>query len=88
MISYRKIHRLLSARMAQERLSLRGMAEESGIDYGTLWRLLKAKTNRDIFKSGVGRKGKVIMNLTTETLDKLCHYLRRQPGDLLAYKKK
>lgn len=86
MILYRKIHRLLSARMAQEGLSLRGMAEESGIDYGTLWRLLKAKTSREVFQSGGGRKGMVIMNLTAETLDRLCHYLHRQPGDLLEYR--
>lgn len=85
MISYVKIHRLLHAKMAQDDLSLRSMAEQSGIDYGTLWRLLKAKNNQEVFKDGKGRKGKAIMNLTAETLDKLCKYLKKQPKNLLSY---
>lgn len=87
MIIYTKIHPLLRARMAQEELSLRKVAEQSGIDYGTLWRLLKAKNSDEVFQDGKGRKGKIIMNLTIDTLDKLCHYLHKQPKDLLFYKK-
>ena len=87
MIVYTKIHRLLRTRMASEGLSLRGLEDESDIDYGTLWRLLKAKNSLEVFKEGKGRKGKVIMNLTAGILDKLCRYLRKKPGDLLVYKK-
>lgn len=88
MIEYTKIHRLLRARMSQKGLSLRDMEEESGIDYGTLWRLLKAESNEEVFKEGKGRKGKVIMNITADTLDKLCKYLGKKPGELLAFKRK
>jgi len=87
MIEYTKIRRLLRMRMTQEGLSFKGLEEESGIDYGTLWRLLKAKNNQEVFKEGKGRKGKVIMNLTATTLDKLCKYFGKKPGDLLIYKK-
>lgn len=87
MILYTKIHRLLRTRMTQEGLSLRGLGEVSGIDYMTIWRLLQAKDNQDTFATGKNRKGKVIMNLTADTLDKLCQYLGCQPGDLLKYKR-
>jgi len=67
-------------------MTLRDVERESGIDYGTVWRLLNANNNKQVFKSGRGRKGKVIMNLTASTLDKLCRFLRKQPGDLLRYR--
>ncbi len=71
--------------MAKEELSLRSMAEASGIDYGTLWRLLKARNNSEVFQYGKGRKGKVIMNLTADTLDKLCKYLKKGPSHLIYF---
>lgn len=85
MISYLKIHALLRSKMTREGLSLRGLSELSGVDYGTLWRLLKARNHEEVFKDGKGRKGKLIMNLTVDTLDKLCKLLKKQPGDLLKY---
>jgi len=88
MISYLKIHYLLRSKKAKEKLSFRLMAKASGIDYGTLWRLLKAKDNTVVFRDGKGRKGKVIMNLTADTLDKLCKYFKKKPGDLLGFKTK
>lgn len=87
MIGYLKIHRLIRTRMASKGFSLRDMEKESGIDYGTLWRLIHAESNETVFKTGGARKGKVIMNITAETLDKLCRYLKKKPGDLLTYKK-
>lgn len=85
MISYLKIHSLLRSRMAQKGLSLRGLSNVTKIDYGTLWRLLSASHSREKFKTGKGRKGKIIINITADTLDKLCKYLHKQPGDLLKY---
>lgn len=74
--------------MASEGLSLRDLEKVTGIDYGTLWRLLKARSNQDIFREGKGRKGKIIMNITASTLDMLCKYLRKAPGELLVFKGK
>jgi len=74
--------------MAHKSLSLRQLGEASGVDYGTLWRLLQAESNLDVFTSGKGRKGKVICNLTADTLDKLCKYFKKRPGELLTYRKK
>jgi len=73
--------------MSKEGLSLRALSEQAGIDYGTIWRLLKANSNQELFKDGKGRKGKIIMNLTIDTLDKLCEFLKKQPGELLKYAK-
>ncbi len=81
-IVYTKLHRLIEA----EGVSLRKLSEKTGVDYGTLWRLIQAESNLDVFKDGKARKGKVIMNLTCETLDKLCCYFKVQPKDCLMFR--
>lgn len=50
----------------------RELAEEMGISHVPLWKMLNNKP----------------YNPSLEMLDKLCTYLKCQPGDILAYKKK
>lgn len=51
--------------------SYRELAREMGIDHVTLWKMMKGKP----------------YNPSLELLNRLCTFLKCQPGDLLEYKK-
>lgn len=51
--------------------SYRDIANESGIDHVSIWKMINGKP----------------YNPSLQMLDRLCEYLGCQPGDLLEYKK-
>jgi putative transcriptional regulator len=53
--------------LAKEKRTFYWLAKETGVSHTTLWRL---------------KKGKAV-GINFETLEKICHALRCQPGDVL-----
>ena len=51
--------------------SYREIAKEAGIDHVSLWKMINGKT----------------YNPSLDMFDRLCRYLKCQPGDILEYKK-
>lgn len=56
-------------------LSYRKLAEEIGVSYMTIVKLMKAKSCYDY-------------DIGAKTLDKICSYFKCKPTDLLIYKKR
>lgn len=61
----------LTEKRGYDEKSYRDLAREMGVDHVTLWKMMKGKP----------------YNPSLELLNRICAFLKCQPGDLLEYKK-